>query len=64
MSEHTTANLNRDVIKLAFNSQTLALLIRSGQLHVSDFYCLDKDSKQGVWSLLRSGAASQNYNQA
>lgn len=48
---------NTNVIHLAFDSTTLESLIRSGKLHVSDFNCLDKPSKRGVWSMLRSAAA-------
>jgi len=46
-----------DVIHLAFDSNTLESLIRTGKLHASDFNCLDSSSKQGVWSMLRSVAA-------
>jgi len=46
-----------DVIHLAFDSNTLESLIRTGKLHASDFNCLDSASKQGVWSMLRSVAA-------
>ena len=48
---------NSNLIHLAFDSNTLESLIRSGKLQVSDFNCLDKPSKQGVWSMLRSVAA-------
>ena len=48
-----------DVIHLAFNSNTLELLIRSGKLHASDFNCLNQSSKRGVWSMLRAAAAGK-----
>jgi hypothetical protein len=48
-----------DAIHLAFDSATLESLIRDGKLHASDFNCLDKSSKRGVWSLLRSVAADK-----
>ena len=49
-----------DVIHLAFNSNTLELLIRSGKLHASDFNCLNQSSKRGVWSMLRAAAAGNS----
>lgn len=48
-----------DVIHLAFSSNTLELLIRTGKLHASDFSCLDQSSKRGVWSMLRTAAAGK-----
>lgn len=47
-----------DAIHLAFDPSTLESLIREGKLHVSDFNCLDKPSKKGVWALMRSVATS------
>ncbi|MDC9724605.1 MAG: hypothetical protein PSN44_01625 [Gammaproteobacteria bacterium] len=47
-----------DAIHLAFDPDTLESLIREGKLHVSDFNCLDKTSKKGVWALMRSVAAA------
>jgi len=48
-----------DVIHLAFDSNTLESLIRTGKLHASDFNCLDSSSKRGVWSMLRTAAAGK-----
>ena len=50
--------LQADSIHLAFNPGTLESLIREGKLHVSDFNCLDKMSKKGVWAMMRSVAAT------
>ena len=45
-------------IHLEFEPGTLESLIREGKLHVSDFNCLDKKSKKGVWAMMRSVAVS------
>ena len=45
-------------IHLAFDPNILESLIREGKLHASDFNCLDKTSKKGVWAMMRSVAAS------
>jgi len=47
-----------DSIHLAFDPNTLESLIREGKLHVSDFNCLDKTSKKGVWAMMCSVATS------
>jgi hypothetical protein len=46
-------------IQVAFDPKTLASLISAGKLHASDFSCLNQESKQNVWSLLRNAAASK-----
>ena len=48
-----------DIIHLSFDPSTLESLIRSGKLHASDFNCLDRSSKRGVWAMLRSVAAGK-----
>ena len=45
-------------IHVAFDSDTLELLIRDGKLQVSDFSCLDKPSQKGVWAMIRSVTVS------
>lgn len=46
-------------IHLAIEPNQLEALIREGSLNVTDFRCLDKPSKRGVWAMLRSLAASK-----
>jgi len=48
-----------DFIHLAIDPNRLETLIREGSLNVTDFSCLDKPSKQGVWAMLRSLAVSK-----
>ena len=47
---------HNDAIHLAFDPTKLELLISEGKLHVADFICLDKTSKQSVWSMVRATA--------
>jgi len=46
-------------IHLAIEPNQLETLIREGSLNVTDFRCLDKSSKRGVWAMLSSLAASK-----
>ncbi|WP_367154760.1 hypothetical protein [Methylomonas sp. HYX-M1] len=39
-------------VKLEIEPRYLAVLIANGQLHATDFRCLDLNSKQIVWKLL------------
>jgi hypothetical protein len=56
LNKFTTSQVS--TIHLAFNPSTLESLIREGKLHASDFNCMDKVSKRGVWAVMRSVAAS------
>ena len=46
-------------IKLEIQPQVLATLMENGQLHATDFRCLDQGSKQIVWKMLLSLAQSK-----
>lgn len=39
-------------VKLAMEPKVLAILLEKGQLHATDFRCLDLGSKRIVWKLL------------
>ncbi|EMR13696.1 hypothetical protein MPL1_03213 [Methylophaga lonarensis MPL] len=45
-------------VHLAIDRQRLESLIKQGKLHADDFSCLDRQSKQTVWGVLLSTAAS------
>ena len=46
-------------IHLAIDPNRLELLIKEGRLSITDFNCLNKFSKQGVWSMFRVLAANK-----
>ena len=46
-------------IHLAIDPNRLELLIKEGRLNITDFNCLNKYSKQGVWSMFRMLAANK-----
>jgi hypothetical protein len=50
-------------VKLAIAPEVLASLVEKGQIHASDFRCLDLDSKQFVWKMFLSLAKSKIHNQ-
>lgn len=41
-------------VKIEIESQFLATLMKNGQIHATDFRCLDLGSKQIVWKILLS----------
>ena len=46
-------------VKLEIQPNVLAALMANGQLHATDFRCLDLGSKQIVWKMLLSLAKSK-----
>lgn len=50
---------NSELIRVAIDPRRLESLIREGRIDVTDFSCLDRPSKQGVWSMLRSLTVSK-----
>lgn len=44
------------IVKLAISPKLLASLIESGQIHASDFRCLDLASKKAAWEIFLSSA--------
>lgn len=48
-----------DCVNLAIAPDVLATLVEKGQLHVTDFRCLDLSSKQIVWKMFLSLAAAK-----
>jgi len=46
-------------VKLEIDPQCLASLMERGQIHATDFRCLDLGSKQIVWKMLLSLAKSK-----
>ena len=50
---------NSKLIRVAIYPRRLESLIREGRIDVTDFSCLDRSSKQGVWAMLRSLTASK-----
>lgn len=46
-------------VKLEIDPQCLASLMERGQIHATDFRCLDLGSKQIVWKMLLSLAKSR-----
>lgn len=46
-------------VKLEMAPNVLAALMEKGQLHATDFRCLDMGSKQIVWNMLLSLAKSK-----
>ncbi len=48
-----------DCVNLAIAPEVLAALVEKGQLHATDFRCLDLGSKQIVWKMFLSLAAAQ-----
>jgi len=46
-------------VKIEIESQFLATLMKNGQIHATDFRCLDLGSKQTVWQILLSLAKSR-----
>lgn len=46
-------------VKLEIAPNVLAALMENGQLHATDFRCLDRGSKQIVWKMLLSLAKSK-----
>jgi len=59
MKKHSFLFSETATIHLAIEPSRLEALIRDGALNVTDFSCLDTSSKQGVWTMLRSLAASR-----
>ena len=56
-------------VKLEIEPSFLASLLANGQIHATDFHCLDISSKQIVWKILLSLAKSKltetgNYSEA
>jgi hypothetical protein len=49
----------RHAVKLAIAPNVLAALMENGQLHATDFRCLDLGSKQIVWKMLLSLAKAK-----
>ena len=50
---------NSKLIRVAIDPRCLESLIRESRIDVTDFSCLDRSSKHGVWSMLRSLAVSK-----
>jgi len=48
-----------DCVNLAIAPDVLATLVEKGQLHATDFRCLDLGSKQIVWKMFLSLAAAK-----
>ncbi|MCQ8183577.1 hypothetical protein NP603_20890 [Methylomonas sp. SURF-1] len=48
-----------DCVNLAIAPDVLATLVEKGQLHATDFRCLDLSSKQIVWKMFLSLAAAK-----
>ncbi len=48
-----------EIIRVAIDPRRLESLIGEGRIDVTDFTCLDRTSKRGVWSMLRSLTASK-----
>jgi len=46
-------------VKLAIAPEVLASLVEKGQIHATDFRCLDLGSKQIVWKMFLSVAKSK-----
>ncbi len=46
-------------LKLGMKPEVLASLLKNGQIHATDFRCLDIGSKQAVWKMLLSLAKSK-----
>lgn len=49
-------------VKLAIAPDVLASLIEKGQIHATDFRCLNFGSKQFVWKIFLSLAKSKTRN--
>lgn len=50
------SNGGNGIVKLAISPELLASLIESGQIHASDFRCLDLASKVTAWEIFLSSA--------
>ena len=59
MKDKTYFVATSNLIHLAIEPNRLESLIREGSLNVTDFSCLDKPSKRGVWAMFRSLAANK-----
>jgi len=46
-------------VKLAIAPDVLAVLVEKGELHATDFRCLDLGSKQIVWKMFLSLAVTK-----
>lgn len=46
-------------VKLAIAPEVLAALVEKGQIHATDFRCLDSNSKQIVWNMFLSLAKAK-----
>ena len=59
MRNNVYLNNQSNFIHLAIDPNRLEVLIKEGRLNITDFNCLNKFSKQGVWSMFRVLAANK-----
>ncbi len=59
MQDNVYIDNQSNFIHLAIDPNRLELLIKEGRLSITDFNCLNKLSKQGVWSMFRVLAANK-----
>ena len=59
MRNNVYLNNQSNFIHLAIDPNRLEVLIKEGRLNITDFNCLNKFSKKGVWSMFRVLAANK-----
>jgi len=59
MQDNVYIDNQSNFIHLAIDPNRLELLIKEGRLSITDFNCLNKFSKKGVWSMFRVLAANK-----
>ena len=59
MQDNVYMDNQSNFIHLAIDPNRLEILIKEGRLSITDFNCLNKFSKQGVWSMFRVLAANK-----
>ena len=59
MQDYVYIDNQSNFIHLAIDPNRLELLIKEGRLSITDFNCLNKFSKKGVWSMFRVLAANK-----